>query len=1098
MAKAKVIKKIVDETLGKMSRRRFLKGMGATAAATAVPKSILKGASSLAQASKLSLPNAVPWVKSMTNTLKSFVDASGPLALKSTNLKSKELINLKKLNKKLPNGTTIHYLEPPKYDWDSHKLVIKTADGKEDAINFKEYKDDITIEFDIRDDYANNQWLTVDKKTGHTEMMDDNFTMAAGGEDIIKDDPIVWAIEKDTHKWSDLGDTFESKDHLNDFYSVPDDSDYQYLFERYVDSFSPAGNIFKTKQYAKAERAKRLKEMKLENERKEMDWEEQFRGGQGIHGYRRGGLPRRREKLQPRSRQAINQSIRTHGMNTDRLLDAVKMVESGGENRPNYAFSPKGAMGAYQILPTTAMDPGLYHHGATKWPTFEQEFRASPQNPNFESKSRNWAGSYLNALNKHFDNDWKKAISAYFWGMGNVGEGDYDENYYNKVMGFYNKGGIARRPNAVPPTQGPDPYGKLIDDSVTQIMNNPSEYMGTEFMQKFSKGGFVKKMAPKVLGRLTTYKPKITMSDILKNIQKAKKPTVTDPYTIYDKALTPLKKFKTRDEAQTWLNRNYTADSNIHPEVVYKAKTTLKSMEPKAEDPGAMFWGSREKIIGAPSEAMTGTQWLQYLQLGKHGILNPKGYPIIKHAELNDTSLAPWLSRMGNNTVSKEALVKQFDEMAPTMDVTVLGESTGERIFSDMSKKLNKMDTQAIRDPAIKGFYDYMKAVLPQLKETPTGKEADNIAKHINEMVERNFGVRNALDEGLPQRFPFEMKETLQQISTGLGKRTAGFKTYKRNPQHRGTQMMSGGDNYREFLFKYKPGSLRQNEPEYKYAHDFNLESSERMGGIVHSRTSDRSDQFGRRLLHIEEIQSDMHQLVNAAQRALKKKHADWAKAGKTPEGEYAKMSERGKEDYDKLVADGKYATRGDLKEEIGTANEQHLLLLTTKIEDLLAQKQTPAIKTRLNRLNKERIKVRKIINDEKKKMEEGDHSGVPQGPLSKTEDYNEFIMKYMLKVAREGGYDGITINTPAIKNLNMSPTGKDYKGNVVAYGPMAQGAMKKAAKKSGAKFMKTYIVDDDNRAWEVPMILIKENKATQAIIDKGLPIYKRGGVVKK
>ena len=77
-------------------------------------------------------------------------------------------------------------------------------------------------------------------------------------------------------------------------------------------------------------------------------------------------------------------------------------------------------------------------------------------------------------------------------------------------------------------------------------------------------------------------------------------------------------------------------------------------------------------------------------------------------------------------------------------------------------------------------------------------------------------------------------------------------------------------------------------------------------------------------------------------------------------------MSERGKEDYDKLVADGKYATRGDLKEEIGTANEQHLLLLTTKIEDLLAQKQTPAIKTRLNRLNKERIKVRKIINDER------------------------------------------------------------------------------------------------------------------------------------
>jgi len=45
---------------------------------------------------------------------------------------------------------------------------------------------------------------------------------------------------------------------------------------------------------------------------------------------------------------------------------------------------------------------------------------------------------------------------------------------------------------------------------------------------------------------------------------------------------------------------------------------------------------------------------------------------------------------------------------------------------------------------------------------------------------------------------------------------------------------------------------------------------------------------------------------------------------------------------------------------------------------------------------------------------------------------------------------------------------------------------------------MKTVIVDENNRAWEVPMILIKENKAAQALIDKGLPIYKKGGIVKK
>jgi hypothetical protein len=686
-----------------------------------------------------------------------------------------------------------------------------------------------------------------------------------------------------------------------------------------------------------------------------------------------------------------------------------------------------------------------------------------------------------------------------------VRELGHPKNYYDMVMKHYNKGGIARRPNAVPPTSGPDPYATLIEDSVSQIRNNPSEYMGSQFIQKFNKGGFVKRNAPKVIGKLTNYRPKLTMSDILKNIQKAKKATpLKKSWAVFDKKGLQLKEFKTKTEANAWLKKEKDVDpinqDEYYEEIIdYKIGEVNRAMPaPKAEEPGAMFWGSREKIIGAPSEAMTGLQWLQYMKIGKHGILNPKGYPRIKDMELNDTSLAPWLSRQGNKTVSKPDLVKQFDEMAPTMDVTVLGESTGMRLIGDLSRKLKEVDTQAIRNPEIKGFFDYVKSVMPQLKESTTNEASKAVIKGIDDMVFNNFGVKNALTEGVPQRFPFEMKEVLQQLSTALGKRTAGFKTYTRSPEHRGTQMMEGGDNYREFLFKYKPGSLRQNEPQYQYGHSFDLSDADRAGGIVHTRTSDRADQFGRRLLHIEEIQSDMHQKVNAAQRALKKRHAIWEKDGLTPEKGYSRLTKQEKKSYDNLVRDGKYAPRGDLKEEISTANEQHLLLVKAKIEDLLAQKQTPAIITRLNRLKKERIKLRYIIEAEQKKMAQGNHSGIPQGPLSKTEDYNEFIMKYLLRVAREGGYDGITINTPAIKNLGMSPTGKDYKGNLVAYGPMARGAMEKAAKKSGAKFMKTVIVDDNNRAWEVPMILIKENKAAQALIDKGLPIYKKGGIVKK
>ena len=58
----------------------------------------------------------------------------------------------------------------------------------------------------------------------------------------------------------------------------------------------------------------------------------------------------------------------------------------------------------------------------------------------------------------------------------------------------------------------------------------------------------------------------------------------------------------------------------------------------------------------------------------------------------------------------------------------------------------------------------------------------------------------------------------------------------------------------------------------------------------------------------------------------------------------------------------------------------------------------------------------------------------------------------------------------------------------------MAEGAMKKAAKKSGAKFIKTAIMDGDGRGWEVPMIWLDD--AAKFNVQKGMPIYKRGGMV--
>ena len=1103
-AKGGYLKKLLEESIGMMSRRKFLKGTGATALSAALPKSALQLAPAVIKKGALNF--APPWVNGMLSALKDIPITANTVFKMGNNAKVQKIGSKKIKLYGGETGTESHYRVKTSDQAMADEMITKGM-GKSDTKEFDqlEYWDDIVLTEEPGQttiswknkmyDEGNDQHIVIDKISKETRFVDDNWHMEAGGEDIAKDDWIEYIMHTDKGKLSremGLAKGDEIGEKLVDEWSVSGmDNSYSGIFESFVDSFSPSGNIFGTvaklknalskpsitKKYKK-EIDKMQKTIDDHYEKEMMDWESQFRAG-SIHGYYRGGTSMRdypqQNKIAPKRKPPMR---RPDNWNMENVLDSMAFVESS--NRPDVKGSRivrssegdhrkqkvERAHGMYQILPSTARQPGF---GITPWSNFSNEW-------NDPTKSRDFAKRYLQGLVDYYEGDWFKAISQY--------GGDSGVNYWNKIVSNYNKGGIARRPNAVPPTEGPDPYATFINDSVSQIRSSPSEFMGSQFIQKFSKGGFVKRNAPKVIGKLTNYKPKLTMSDVLKNIQKAKKTPPANPYAAFNKEGLVLKDFKTKAAGDKWVKETHkkkVAEGDTTTDWIYEVKKKPSGISvQKAEEPGALFWGSREKIIGAPSEAMTGTQWLQYMKIGKHGILNPKGYPRIKDMELNDTSLAPWLSRQGNKTVSKDVLVKQFDEMAPTMDVVALGEARGGRIFDDMSRSLAQIDTQAIRNPAIKGFYDYIKAVLPQLKSSQTSKEAKEIAAHINAMVERNFGVANALEAGVPQRFPFEIKEILQQISTGLGKRTAGFKTYTRDPQHRGTQMMGGGDNYREFLFKYKPGSLRQTEPGYKYAHDFNLGDSERMGGVVHARTTDRADQFGRRLLHIEEIQSDMHQKVNAAQRLVKRKIAE----GKKPTASELKAA--------------KYAPRGDLKEEVSTANEQHLLLVKSKLEDLLAQKQTAAIKTRIARLNKERIKVRKIIQEEQKKMAAGDHSGVPQGPLSKTEDYNEFIMKYFLKVAREGGYDGITINTAAIKNRGMSPTGKDYKGNLIAYGPMARGAMEKAAKKSGAKFMKTYIMDDNKRAWEVPMILIKENKAAQAIIDKGLPIYKKGGIVKK
>ena len=806
-----------------LTRRAFLKGIGALAAKAAVPKLPIPKIREPYLERMKNLSGAPPWVASMTNMLKDVVDINA----KNPNIRGR--LPLTQASKKLPNGTEIHYLGSPLNKYDSHKLAIKTADGNEDLINFREGKKDITIEFDIADDFATNQYLEIDKKTGYTEMIDSNLRMAPGGEDVIKDDPIVWALEKDKHKWSDLGDTLESKDHLNDFYSVPDDTDYSHLWERFVDSFSPAGNIFNTKKFAQAEKAKRL----AQKEADEMNWEEQFRRG-SLHGFNKGGF-----------------------VDYGEMKDVVPPLDG------------------------------------------------------------------------------------------------------------YAAGGV----------------GKLV----------------------------IKK-APKVIEKLREWAPQITGT-----VGK-----------------------KTKDAP--------------------KVKT-------KTEDAPAMFFRSREEIIQGPP-IMTGQQWMQFLKT--------RG---VRDAEMMDTSLEPWLSANTTNKVSKNDLINKFDEMVPDFDVQVMGKDFRDALT--ISDKLKNVDSTVFSPEAGK-IIRFLQAQTSNITDDKAGLAA---LKNLDDLFENAYGIKNVTKEGIPAdnvSVPYEIKQVMTDVLSVTRQRGVGMEgsAFVDSATH-GTQQVFGstsGKNYREFLFGWKPKGPRKNEPKYSYAHSFGSAKGE--NAFMHARVSDRVDEYGNKLLFVEEFQSDMHQPISAAIRA-----AD--KAGK------------------KVGKEGKYFPRLDVAvAKSNQSNLEQMANIQRQIDRLL---ETNPKSPKLAKLYEQKDMIRGIEADKASNLGKNT-SGIPEGPFKDSQDYMEFAIKYLMRVAKDGNYDGVAFSTPTIKNLGLARGNRDYQGNIIAYGQILKNAIRKAKSKSGADLVETSIEGpgratgrggSDPSYFGVPALMLKGNKKALEKISKGLPAYKEGGLTK-
>ena len=123
-------------------------------------------------ATKTITRNAPPWIKSMVGVLDQL---SGPSAMGRT----------------LSNGTMIRNFGSK---GNKQSFEITNSDGYKVPVNMTRAKNgDLDIEFDIRSDFANNQHIYIDRKTGQVEIIDENYYMTSP-EDYAKDDPIIWDV----------------------------------------------------------------------------------------------------------------------------------------------------------------------------------------------------------------------------------------------------------------------------------------------------------------------------------------------------------------------------------------------------------------------------------------------------------------------------------------------------------------------------------------------------------------------------------------------------------------------------------------------------------------------------------------------------------------------------------------------------------------------------------------------------------------------------------------------------------------------------------------------------------------------------------------
>ena len=438
-----------------------------------------------------------------------------------------------------------------------------------------------------------------------------------------------------------------------------------------------------------------------------------------------------------------------------------------------------------------------------------------------------------------------------------------------------------------------------------------------------------------------------------------------------------------------------------------------------------------------------------------------------------------------NTVITKEQALSVFGDVAPKIKANMFSSQPIKAAMKEFQTFLTaRGDTRHIKGQSIEGtlknrpltregenLRQMILSDLNMVSEGLTQKESGNQAtgerftsisvdagardaaiNRLNTFFSDNYGVKNVFENGIDiysTDIPAYVKRAGNIWLDILKGRGLNYQT-EGKPSHGSTQFLPGSMNQSELVFHYEPGRLRQNEPKYSNDHSFPITLD---NIFVWTRFSDRYDNKNRKLLFVEEIQSDMHQKVRGGTK--------------------------------------KYVMRQD------KPNPK-----VRKLQDQLQQLQKELNQEwQPNDPRREQVRV-EIKALEQKLEKEGVLAGdTTEGPFKKSEHYANFALKNVIRYALDNGYEGIALISGKAKNVanNNSAGSKQAKGTLAAYDRIYAKTLRDIANDKKLYFPETGVIIKDGNGvnWaHLPAIIFNE-KSIKEIRGDGFKTYKsKGGFV--